>query len=164
MGGDSLSRNGDRALVVASSGIASLFRQGGSRAIPPGATWRRRAVPRMAFHGEIGLDRGLMDASIVCAIGVALSLKWTACASQLRDPFLVGGDVAYADAELLTRVRLSPSRALPPSRRRLRGVPPPRDASSIPPTHATVLSYRFPHRRSRRRARWRRFRPSWLLS
>lgn len=71
-------------------------------------------MPRMAFHGEIGLDRGLMDASIVCAIGVALSLKWTACASQLRDPFLVGGDVAYADAELLTRVRLSPSRAPPP--------------------------------------------------
>ena len=51
----------------------------------------------MAIHGEIGLDRGLMDASIVCAIGVALSLKWTACASQLRDPFLVGGDVPYAE-------------------------------------------------------------------
>ena len=53
----------------------------------------------MAIHGEIGLDRGLMDASIVCAIGVALSLKWTACASQLRDPFLVGGDVPYAEGD-----------------------------------------------------------------
>ena len=71
----------------------------------------------MAIHGEIGLDRGLMDASIVCAIGVALSLKWTACASQLRDPFLVGGDVPYAEGELLTRVRLSPSRAPDPAAR-----------------------------------------------
>ena len=70
--------------------------------------------PAMALHGEIGLDRGLMDVSIVCAIGVALSIKWTACASQLRDPFLVGGDVAYASGELLTRVRLSPSRAPTP--------------------------------------------------
>ena len=51
VGGDSLSRNGDRALVVASSGIASLFRQGGSRAIHS-ARRHVDAVPAWRFTGK----------------------------------------------------------------------------------------------------------------